>query len=638
MNTQRLLRRQPTQSRVLTLSALILLAAGLRLHGLTVRGFWADELFTARFAAAANTWGEVAQRALHTPIPSPPLWFWITHAFVLVLGEGEMAVRLPSAFAGILGVPALYALGRRLFDARTGLVAALLLALSPLHIYHSQEARFYAVVPLLSTFSLYYLWQGLTRGGTRWWAGFVLATLASMYIHLTTFLVLAAEVTFAVGYLGTRRSPSAPRTARRLGLALAVITVAYAPMIPYLLQGATGARGLGNPGVLYGFSLSPAYLALLGGLFGAGLGVALSLYGAAFLWGLAHMVQHRRAQAALVITWTCAPFLVIWLLRPKHWFVPKYVISILPIYLLAVAWGLHQVERSLVGLRPRLRLAIGFIGVILIVALNASAIREVYTFDATPWRDLARILRANARPGDVFIFTPLRIITMSPQEMLAYYYHPEEAGVFTVTATSADEVARLVEERDRVWLVFPHRWQQRGKASLLPEGFAYVSLDLPHGGELLYLRRGETREDLLAAAMHFVDLPASAWGSIGEAYEEMGRASEAIAAYARAAAAAPDEGMWPYRMALVYEQQGRLEQAREAYERAVDLSPDVPGFHAALGDFRARTGDVTGAIRAYRRAITLYTRQYPGDTSSPYLKVWQGALAQQEIIMAQQSP
>ena len=39
-------------------------------------------------------------------------------------GDGELAVRIPSIIAGTLAIPALYLLGRELYDRRTGLVAA----------------------------------------------------------------------------------------------------------------------------------------------------------------------------------------------------------------------------------------------------------------------------------------------------------------------------------------------------------------------------------------------------------------------------------------------------------------------------------------------------------------------------------
>ena len=51
-------------------------------------------------------------------------------------------------------IPALYLLGRELYDRRTGLVAAAFGAASPLLIWYSQEARMYAFVTLFGLLAL----------------------------------------------------------------------------------------------------------------------------------------------------------------------------------------------------------------------------------------------------------------------------------------------------------------------------------------------------------------------------------------------------------------------------------------------------------------------------------------------------
>ena len=92
---------------------------------------------------------------------------WLT---VKVLGDGELAVRLPSIIAGTLVIPALYLLGHELYDRRTGLVAAAFGAASPLLIWYAQEARMYAFVTL---FGLLALWTQLRaiRKPTMWALG-----------------------------------------------------------------------------------------------------------------------------------------------------------------------------------------------------------------------------------------------------------------------------------------------------------------------------------------------------------------------------------------------------------------------------------------------------------------------------------
>lgn len=68
-----------------------------------------------------------------------PLYIYITIPFVKILGLSELTVRLPSAFAGIASVAALYFLALALFSSNTiAILSALVLALMPWHVHISR--------------------------------------------------------------------------------------------------------------------------------------------------------------------------------------------------------------------------------------------------------------------------------------------------------------------------------------------------------------------------------------------------------------------------------------------------------------------------------------------------------------------
>lgn len=68
-----------------------------------------------------------------------PLYIYTTIPFVKIFGLSELAVRLPSALAGIASVAALYYLAQMLFASESiGLLAAFSLALMPWHIHISR--------------------------------------------------------------------------------------------------------------------------------------------------------------------------------------------------------------------------------------------------------------------------------------------------------------------------------------------------------------------------------------------------------------------------------------------------------------------------------------------------------------------
>jgi mannosyltransferase len=229
----------------LALLAVVLLALALRVNRLEVQSLWYDEAVTAQVAsqgmAELTRW--TAQDI------QPPLYYYAVSAWARLQGRGEWALRFPSVFAGVLTVPALWALGRRLFGSgaegrSAALVAALLAAISPLYVYYSQEARMYAQLTLLGVIAGYTLLRAMAAARTRdevlWWAGFVLSGAAMMYTHyFGVFLLLAYGLWFLMNWAPDIADPRAGRTPwRRLGLAAGAgiaIGLLYLPWLPAML-------------------------------------------------------------------------------------------------------------------------------------------------------------------------------------------------------------------------------------------------------------------------------------------------------------------------------------------------------------------------------------------------------------------
>jgi 4-amino-4-deoxy-L-arabinose transferase-like glycosyltransferase len=80
----------------------------------------------------------------------PPLFVAFMHFWARLFGDGELALRLPALLAGLLSIPALWWTGHRLVGDVAARWGALLLALSPVHVWYSVEARLYAPMVLLT--------------------------------------------------------------------------------------------------------------------------------------------------------------------------------------------------------------------------------------------------------------------------------------------------------------------------------------------------------------------------------------------------------------------------------------------------------------------------------------------------------
>ena len=122
----------------LPISLILLTATALYIYQLGTESLWIDEFFSVRdasFPTLIDVYEKVRQR---------PLYYLILHVW-MKLGSGDAWLRLPSVFSAIVSVFLLYRLGRRTVGETEGLIAALLMAIAPLFVHHTQEVRMYVM-------------------------------------------------------------------------------------------------------------------------------------------------------------------------------------------------------------------------------------------------------------------------------------------------------------------------------------------------------------------------------------------------------------------------------------------------------------------------------------------------------------
>jgi mannosyltransferase len=219
-----------------SLAALTLLAAALRLSTLDLQSFWYDEAFTPVHVLHPSLWATL--RSVVRTENTPPLWYLVAWADSRVLGTGEVALRLPSALAGIATVPVAWAIGRELAGRRAALVCAALVAVNPLFLWYSQEARAYGLFVLTAALAMWCFLRALrepTRG--RMAAFAASAALALLTHYFAVFLLIGMALWLA----WDRRTRRAALPA--LGL-LALVGAALLPLIS--AQGGHGTQWIGR--------------------------------------------------------------------------------------------------------------------------------------------------------------------------------------------------------------------------------------------------------------------------------------------------------------------------------------------------------------------------------------------------------
>jgi 4-amino-4-deoxy-L-arabinose transferase-like glycosyltransferase len=79
------------------------------------------------------------------------------------VGVNEWSARFVPALFGVIIIPAIYFPTKRLFGSGVGLIAALLMAISPWHIFWSQNARYFTPLMFFYTMALFAIYFGLEQ-------------------------------------------------------------------------------------------------------------------------------------------------------------------------------------------------------------------------------------------------------------------------------------------------------------------------------------------------------------------------------------------------------------------------------------------------------------------------------------------
>jgi len=198
----------PGQGVRLLLITLCAVAMFLRLYRLDT-DLWVDEV-TTLVQFVRPPLGEIL-----TSFPSQNqhmLYSLMAKATIGAWGESAWTLRLPAVFFGVLSIPALFLLARRLTDKWQALAACALMTLSYHHIWFSQNARGYTGVLFFAILSTWLWVEALPQERWRIWLGYAVAVVLGAWVHLTiVFMAASHGLTYLILLVFGRRD----RTGRR---------------------------------------------------------------------------------------------------------------------------------------------------------------------------------------------------------------------------------------------------------------------------------------------------------------------------------------------------------------------------------------------------------------------------------------
>jgi mannosyltransferase len=441
------------------LVVLTLLAAVLRLATLGEQSFWYDEAFTPVHVLHPSLTATL-RSVVHTE-NTPPLWYILAWADARVLGTGEYALRLPSALAGIATVPIAWAIGRELTARRaTAIAMAAFVAVNPLFVWYSQEARAYALFVLLAALAMLCFLRALRQPTRARMAAFALSGSLALLSHYFAVFLLIPMVLWLLWAHADRLRTVLPAVA-----ALALVGLALTPLI--FAQGGHGTQWIGQWALTGRLQAIPQYY--LTDYYGAALGHGIELLVALpilaglglGLWRVLTPPEEHGALIALTIAAAGILIPIALVAFGADYLAPRNLVAAMIPLTALIAVIVPSRRAGVTGVVLAVTIAVAFTAISLDVTLSPRLQRG-------DWRGLAQVLRGGVPDRSATSAQARRVITTvelgaAPLEYYLPGLHPltsgmsmtvneiDETGYYPLRATAADPPApgfHLLARRD----------------------------------------------------------------------------------------------------------------------------------------------------------------------------------------------
>jgi hypothetical protein len=456
----------------------MLLAGILRWLDIGTESLWVDEIYSYRQALKSV-------ESIIANAPSdvhPPVYYILLHWWTLVFGTSEAGLRGLSALCGVVSVPLMYVLGKRVWNPRTGLFAAFLLTVSHFHIHYSQEARNYSYLALVTIggmLAFMRLLDEIKSENVLTWrtiGWFLLANTLMMYSHFFALFVVVAQNVYIASLLVLDR-PFFLRVWKRwfvLQIALLLIFSPWLNILYWQIRVVRGGFWIDKPNV---FTLIETLIEYAGSL-----AAALIFLPLCFLALVEIRKRVVESQSVCIVQasnphriWLLTLWLALTILIPyvlslvgTPIYYVKYTIPALSAFLLLAAKGMDAWEWEGTW-RKNWRtkgITVALIGgICLIAAYNTR--NDWNALEKEPWREAAEYLASATEQQDVVFVHDWYCL-----HNLSYYQRDSASnGTSMYAPLQALPPERLrftpqtwewfyrsrVAGRDHIWLVLSHK-------------------------------------------------------------------------------------------------------------------------------------------------------------------------------------
>ncbi len=385
----------------------------LRIIGLGTTPLWLDESYTAQ--CSQQILAEGVSAAATCDHISPGYYLLAALASAVTGNSSEFTMRLFAMTAGVLTIPAMALLAKRMLgNDRVVVAVALATAGSPLVLRYSQEARGYSLLLLLGVCYIILNWDLARKGPSLWrFVGIAFVAVGMIWLHLAALYLMVAAGLLMLWQLRITKWP--------LWAWAGVHLVAGLSYLPFAIETSKGLAGLvdntlpGNPiprlifntmAMVAGLSLGPttgevgslgAKAAMAANLPGLALIVSALVGGLVSLWLLRRKVDTTVWWWLLVLLVVPNLMLIVSVFQSHVLMHLRYVITTWPVYglLIGFIWA-NAGRRHVIPLVSSLLL----VAVYVVSTISYFADPKYAREDIT---QLPSVLAEQMDPGDVLL-------------------------------------------------------------------------------------------------------------------------------------------------------------------------------------------------------------------------------------------
>lgn len=446
----------------------------LRVFHLDFQSLWLDDLIVILKAEQKSLWDIFQAAKVDT---HPPLYDFLIH-YWMNIGRDEWTLRFFSLIFGVGSIPLIYLVGKKCYDEKVGLTAALIFTFWPVSIWYSQAVRPYTLIIFLGLAAIGFFLKGLETNKWKYWCYFIIFITFGLYTHHSAlYLVFVLNIFLVISWLNKKYLNLIYQWIVIQIILILLYIPGYVILVSEIIQiensGITNIDFVKKPG----FSTIPRlfyHLTFCNDSLSIGWVGGLLLIPVIILFfsgirpnkeswkGIPSFII--KGKTLFFILYLFLPILLSFVLgilvRKEYMYEPRFFILFVPAYLIILARGILQIKH---------KLAKGILSFCLIFPMLISDYM-IYTHSIyPPIKKVAEYVKESYEPGDLVMFHhslwKIGFDYYSKKSLVTegafYTYNPKEgcfpSNFLDITESYVPVFEKKLKDYSRLWLVLtPH--------------------------------------------------------------------------------------------------------------------------------------------------------------------------------------